>query len=163
MPLIPYDRAAAVRYAHRWAFGRNPRFYDYQELGGDCTNFASQCLYAGAPFMNYTPDFGWYYIGPNNKAPAWTGVPYFYNFLTRREESRGPVGVPADLEELRPGDFVQLRRHAGQCPGGRPQPGLRFPPPQHLLRPGDAVSPYFRKPERISPMKEKKILAAGEK
>ena len=97
MPLIPYDRDAAVRYAHRWAFSRNPRFYNFDELGGDCTNFASQCLYAGAPFMNYTPDLGWYYIGPNNKAPAWTGVPYFYNFLTRKQE------------ELLPGDFVQLR------------------------------------------------------
>ena len=93
MPLIPYDRDAAVRYAHRWAFSRNPRFYNFDELGGDCTNFASQCLYAGAPFMNYTPDLGWYYIGPNNKAPAWTG----------------PVGVSASIEELLPGDFVQLR------------------------------------------------------
>ena len=109
MPLIPYDRDAAVRYAHRWAFSRNPRFYNFDELGGDCTNFASQCLYAGAPFMNYTPDLGWYYISPNNKAPAWTGVPYFDNFLTRKQENRGPVGVSASIEELLPGDFVQLR------------------------------------------------------
>ena len=44
---IPYDRRAAVAYAHQWAYGRNPDFYDYEEIGGDCTNFASQCLYAG--------------------------------------------------------------------------------------------------------------------
>ena len=43
-----YDRRAAVLYAHRWAYGRNPAFYDYEHLGGDCTNFASQCIYAGA-------------------------------------------------------------------------------------------------------------------
>lgn len=109
MPLVPYDRAAAVRYAHRWAFGRNPRYYNFDGVGGDCTNFASQCLYAGAPVMNYTPDFGWYYISSNNKAPAWTGVPYFYHFLTRKQENRGPVGVRASLEELLPGDFIQLR------------------------------------------------------
>ena len=108
MPLIPYDRAAAVRYAHRWAFSRNPRFYNFDELGGDCTNFASQCLYAGTGIMNYTPDLGWYYIGPNNKAPAWTGVPYFYNFLTRKKENQGPVGVSASIKDLLPGDFVQL-------------------------------------------------------
>ena len=42
-----YDRRAAVLYAHRWAYGRNPAFYDYEHLGGDCTNFASQCIYAG--------------------------------------------------------------------------------------------------------------------
>ena len=56
--LQPYDRAAAVVYAHRWAFKRNPAYYDYEEIGGDCTNYASQCLYAGSGIMNYTPDFG---------------------------------------------------------------------------------------------------------
>ena len=66
---IPYDREAAVHYAHRWAYGRNPRFYNYDTLGGDCTNFASQCLYAGTGIMNYTPIYGWYYINANDKAP----------------------------------------------------------------------------------------------
>lgn len=107
--IIPYDRRAAVRYAHRWAYSRNPRFYNFDELGGDCTNFASQCLYAGTGIMNYTPTFGWYYLGSNDKAPAWTGVPYFYNFLTRPEESPGPFGVQANLRMLMPGDFAQLR------------------------------------------------------
>jgi len=107
--IIPYDREAAVQYAHRWAYDRNPRFYNYDEIGGDCTNFASQCLYAGTGVMNYTPVYGWYYIDPNNKAPAWTGVPFFYNFLVRPEESPGPFGVNADFEMLQPGDFVQFR------------------------------------------------------
>lgn len=107
--IIPYDRQAAVRYAHRWAFGRNPKFYDYEELGGDCTNFASQCLYAGTGVMNYTPTFGWYYINANDKAPAWTGVPFFFNFMTRVEESPGPFGLEASMKMLQPGDFVQFR------------------------------------------------------
>lgn len=109
---IPYDRNAAVRYAHQWAYGRNPRFYDYEEVGGDCTNFASQCLYAGTGVMNFTPDLGWYYIDANRKAPAWTGVPYFYNFLTRKDLSPGPVGVETTLDNLEPGDFIQLRFHS---------------------------------------------------
>lgn len=103
-----YNRAAAVLYAHRWAYGRNPRFYDYENLGGDCTNFASQCIYAGSGVMNFTPTFGWYYIDADQKAPAWTGVPYLYNFLTRRGTSIGPLGEPCTLEELRPGDLIQL-------------------------------------------------------
>ncbi len=107
--LIPYDRRAAVRYAHRWAYGRNPNYFDFETIGGDCTNFASQCLYQGSGVMNFTPDLGWYYIDGGDKAPAWTGVPYFYNFMTRPEETRGPVGVAASLEMLEPGDFVQLR------------------------------------------------------
>ena len=82
-----YDRKAAVLYAHQWAYGRNPRFYDYENLGGDCTNFTSQCIYAGSGIMNFTPTFGWYYIDANQKAPAWTGAPYPWNFLTRKGPS----------------------------------------------------------------------------
>ena len=106
--LLPYNRQAAVQYAHRWAYGRNPRFSDYQDLGGDCTNFASQCLYAGTGIMNFTPVYGWYYRSANEKAPAWTGVPFFKNFLLRTELSPGPAGALAAPEDVLPGDFVQL-------------------------------------------------------
>lgn len=98
-----------MAYAHRWPMSGNPRYYDYGRVGGDCTSFASQCLYAGAGIMNYTRDLGWYYLDGNRKAPAWTGVPYFYRFLLRSAPTRGPVGVPAPPEALLPGDFVQLR------------------------------------------------------
>ena len=108
MHLAPYDRRAAVLYAHRWAYGRNPAFYDYENLGGDCTNFASQCIYAGSGIMNFTPTFGWYYIDANQKAPAWTGVPYLYNFLTREEQTAGPAARPCELADLHPGDLIQL-------------------------------------------------------
>ena len=108
MRLEPYDRAAAVRYAHRWAHGRNPLYYDYENLGGDCTNFASQCLYAGSGVMDYTPTFGWYYIDANRKAPAWTGVPYLFNYLVRTRAAVGPAARDAPLRDLLPGDVVQL-------------------------------------------------------
>jgi len=106
--LHPYDRMAAVAYAHQWAFTRNPVYYDYENIGGDCTNYASQCLYAGSNIMNYTPDFGWYYIDANRKAPAWTGVEYLYRFLTRDVSSVGPAAVEASMEDMEPGDLVQL-------------------------------------------------------
>ena len=106
--LLPYDRMAAVQYARRWAYGRNPAFYDYERIGGDCTNFASQCVYAGSGVMNYEKDLGWYYIDANNKAPAWTGVEYFYRFMTRKEPSIGPVAQNASIRQLEPGDVVQL-------------------------------------------------------
>ena len=47
-----YDEAAAVAYARRWALLRNPAYLDFHGLGGDCTNFVSQCLYSGAGVMN---------------------------------------------------------------------------------------------------------------
>ena len=111
--LQDYDRKAAVQYAHRWAYGRNPAYYDYETIGGDCTNFASQCVFAGSRIMNFTPTFGWYYIDANQKAPAWTGVEYFWNFFTRETFSIGPVGEVSALEQMRPGDIVQLSFKGG--------------------------------------------------
>ena len=108
MKLVSYDRNAVVTYAGMWAYGRNPIFYDYEKLGGDCTNFASQCVYAGSKIMNFTPTYGWYYIDTNDKAPAWTGVPFFYNFMTRKEKSIGPVAIESDIAAIRPGDVIQL-------------------------------------------------------
>lgn len=112
METLLYDRRAAVEYAKKWAFRRNPAYYNFDNLGGDCTNFASQCIYAGAKVMNYTPTFGWYYINVNERAPAWTGVEYLYNFLTTNEGA-GPFGREAPLGELEPGDIVQLGRATG--------------------------------------------------
>ncbi len=109
LEMIPYNRDLAVRYAHTWAYSRNPNYYDYEFLGGDCTNYASQCLYAGVPVMNFMPTFGWYYLSGNDKAPAWTGVPFFFNFITRGERSEGPFGVETSIYGLEMGDFVQFR------------------------------------------------------
>ena len=102
-----YNRQAAVAYAQKWALERNPRYYDFQNIGGDCTNFVSQCLFAGAGVMNFTPTFGWYYLSPSNRAPAWTGVVYLYNFLTTNR-SVGPYARVVSPEEIEQGDIIQL-------------------------------------------------------
>ena len=107
-----YQREAAVAYAKKWAFGRNPAFYDFSKIGGDCTNFASQCIYAGAQVMNFTPTFGWYYKSVNDRTPSWTGVEYLYNFLTTNEGA-GPFAKEVPLDELEIGDIVQLGRETG--------------------------------------------------
>ena len=122
---IPYDRARALEYARRWAFDRNPLFFNFTGRGGDCTNFVSQCILAGCCVMNFTRDFGWYYISVDDRAPAWTGVEYFYDFITGAPDfaaenggtgpygyevpRRGMNGAPAVV----PGDVVQLADEAG--------------------------------------------------
>lgn len=105
---MPYNRENAVKYAHQWAYGRNPRFYDFSDLGGDCTNFASQCIYAGAGIMNYTPVFGWFYINLNNRTPSWTGVNELYDFLVNNTGA-GPQGKIVALNEIERGDIIQLK------------------------------------------------------
>ncbi len=116
---IPYDRQRAVEYARRWALERNPIFEDYTGIGGDCTNFVSQAIFAGTCVQNYTRDFGWYFISPENRAPAWTSVEFFYDFMTGAPEfasqngGTGPFGFPIPLGDVQPGDVVQLADEAG--------------------------------------------------
>jgi len=107
-----YDRKHALDYARRWALRRNPLFYDFKGIGGDCTSFVSQCLFAGCCTMNFTETFGWYYISIDERAPAWTGVEYLYNFLTTNREE-GPCGEETDVSRLELGDVVQLGRADG--------------------------------------------------
>lgn len=112
MRILDYDRQAAFAYAKRWAFGRNPAFYDFQKIGGDCTNYASQCIYAGAKVMNFTPTFGWFYKSANDRTPSWTGVEYLYNFLVNNE-GVGPFAEEVTLDKLEVGDIVQLGSGTG--------------------------------------------------
>lgn len=109
---LPYDRAAAVAYARRWAMNRNPAYYDFEKIGGDCTNFASQSIYAGAQTMNFTPVMGWYYRSSYDRSPSWTGVKYLYHFLTTNK-SVGPFGHVVPQNEAMPGDIVQLGTSSG--------------------------------------------------
>ncbi len=115
----PYDRARAVEYARRWALDRNPLFANFTGQGGDCTNFVSQCVYAGSCVMNLTPDFGWYYISVDERAPAWSGVEYFYDFMVGSQSfasQNGGVGPYATERPRRyamPGDVLQLADRSG--------------------------------------------------
>ena len=134
MKIIEYDRDAAVAYARQWAFARNPQYYDFSRIGGDCTNFASQCLFAGCKVMNFTPDIGWYYRSQDDRSAAWTGVEYFYNFLTGNfgngfgnpfvqnhaekygnviGNGSGPFAIVTELADLEIGDFIQFGRGTG--------------------------------------------------
>ena len=114
-----YNRARAVEYARRWALSRNPLFVDYTGRGGDCTNFVSQCIYAGSCQMNFTTDFGWYFITPNDRAPAWTGVEQFYDFMTgnpqfvTQNRGIGPYGIEVGADGVFEGDVVQLADSSG--------------------------------------------------
>lgn len=109
MPLevYAYDREKALDYAHRWAYERNPRYLNFESLGGDCTNFASQILFAGSGVMNYTPVYGWFYIDSYRRTASWTGVEFLRNFLVGNK-GEGPFGRETDISEIEPGDIIQL-------------------------------------------------------
>ncbi len=107
-----YNRQQAVAYARRWALSNNPCFGNFSEIGGDCTAFVSQALFAGSGVMNFTPVYGWYYVSLSDRTPSWSGVEYLYNFLTTNTQ-RAVFGHEADVSETMPGDVIQLMNETG--------------------------------------------------
>lgn len=105
---MSYNREVACQYALKYALGRNKEYYDFSALGGDCTNFVSQCVYAGLGKMDFRYN-GWYYIDLNNRSPSWTGVEEFGNYLLNNEREI-ISGRIVDFDEVEIGDVIQLRQ-----------------------------------------------------
>ncbi len=69
--------------------------------------------------MDPTETFGWYYINVDDRAPAWTGVNEFYDFITGKGDfppkiaRLGPYGSEVMRENLDMGDAIQLANEEG--------------------------------------------------
>ena len=96
---VRYDREAAAAYARRWALSRNPAFGDFTGLGGDCANFASQCLWTGWGWMTAA----WHYHSMEDRTPSWSGV----RFLRRWLLDSGYAEV-CETIEAEVGDLIML-------------------------------------------------------
>ncbi|HHV62398.1 MAG TPA: hypothetical protein GXX51_07150 [Firmicutes bacterium] len=117
---VVYDRRAAVAYANKYCgvktrdgkrFGYNPRYKDYTDLGGDCTNFISQVL--GDREGGRLPmDDIWYYdftSGDNGKgSSAWTETEPFRDYLLAS-------GIARCLAR---GDYYSVTRQTREFPRG---------------------------------------------
>ena len=44
---LSYNPIASVNYARKYCNTYNPKYYNYNPMGGDCANFVSQCMAAG--------------------------------------------------------------------------------------------------------------------
>ncbi|MGG2198072.1 MULTISPECIES: amidase domain-containing protein [Paenibacillus] len=98
-----YNRYAAAFYADLWWDKENPAFLTFEV---DCTNYVSQCLFAGGAPMNYTGkrDSGWWYKGRAGGQELWSfswsvanSLPFY--LLTSRRGLRGQeVFAPQDLD-----------------------------------------------------------------
>lgn len=106
MRIIEFNRKKAIQYARNWAMSRNPKYYNYDAVGGDCTSFVSQIIYEGSGIMNYGLN-GWYYRNGNDKSPSWSGVEYLYRFLVNNK-TVGPYGKEVQIGQIDKGDIVQL-------------------------------------------------------
>ena len=102
-----YNRILAINYAKKWALTRNPKYYNFDPVGGDCTSFVSQCLYTGSQKMNYSSNNGWYYNNGYDKSPSWSGVEFLYKFLVTNK-GIGPRGKEVSQSQIEAGDIAQL-------------------------------------------------------
>lgn len=112
-----YDINKAVAYALKYALEINPKFGNYEKWGGDCTNYVSQCLYAGDipfDFEGIDARYHWYWYSESKRTPSWTAANSlrFYmennNTNSMGELSLGLKAVPIAWAQLLRGDVVQL-------------------------------------------------------
>lgn len=97
-----YDRVQAVQHAAQWWNGFNPVFRRFRD---DCTNFISQCLWAGGMPMEATErrDKGWWY---RHEDEGWSFSWTVAHSLRWYLETSGR-GVPRGAaRELDPGDVI---------------------------------------------------------
>lgn len=103
-----YNANAAVSYAKKYAESPNKKYYDFSNDGGDCTNFVSQCVNAGGLRQARG---SWHYNNVNDRSPAWTGAPQFFNYWVNE---RGVTNIQGRYKsdiapQAEAGDVIQYR------------------------------------------------------
>ena len=157
--LLRYDRPAAVAYAHRWAYGRNPRYYDYERVG----RLHQLCLpmpvrRGGDHELHAGP--GLVLSGRQPQGSSLDGRALLLPISDPERAQPGPGGGPGSAGAAASGDFVQLRFDApefGHTPvvvevGSPPaldrilvaahSQDADLRPSKYLLLPGDPGDPY---------------------
>lgn len=105
---VRYDRKEAARYADLWWDQTNPAYLTFEV---DCTNYVSQCLFAGGAPMNYTGkrESGWWYSGMEGSRELWSyswAVAHaLQSYLPRGRRYLGGTEVNS-AGELLPGDVI---------------------------------------------------------
>ncbi|HEY4600040.1 MAG TPA: amidase domain-containing protein [Cerasibacillus sp.] len=101
--VFKYDRLKAVQYAERWWNSYHPNF---RQFDVDCTNYVSQCLYAGGALMWGSPvrNRGWWYR-QDNWSYSWAVAHSMRWYLSGA--SQGIKGIEkSSPEQLLPGDVI---------------------------------------------------------
>ncbi|MBS1401985.1 MAG: hypothetical protein HPZ79_03245 [Oscillospiraceae bacterium] len=81
VPSFAYSRTNAVNYANTYALSCNPN-HKYFTRGGNCTNFVSQCMYAGGVKTDSTWNFTQGVVSTyNTYTRAWTVADELKNYI----------------------------------------------------------------------------------
>lgn len=107
---VRYRREEAAAYADRWWKDGNPEFEIFEV---DCTNYVSQCLFAGGAPINYTGkrETGWWYKGYNGTQEWWSFSWAVSDSLERYLSAQRSSGLRAEAverpDQLSLGDVIQ--------------------------------------------------------
>ncbi|MDT3428497.1 hypothetical protein J2Z22_004089 [Paenibacillus forsythiae] len=107
---VRYRREDAAAYADRWWNENNP---EYETFAVDCTNYVSQCLFAGGAPINYTGkrETGWWYKGYVGGQEGWSFSWAVSDSLRRYLDGERRFGLRAETverpEQLMLGDVIQ--------------------------------------------------------
>ncbi len=106
-----YSRSKAVTYAVKYALNYNPNYPDYNgATGGDCTNYISQCLYAGGikqHYGTYGSYNSWYFKSDRDRSGSWTKASYFQKYI-HGNNSKISATFPSSWYGVEEGDIIQI-------------------------------------------------------
>lgn len=122
MKVGSYNRDNVYRYALNWYNGINRAQYgDFTDLGGDCTNFVSQCIHAGGIPMDTVGPYYWKYYGmtPNEtsntigRSASWTGAQQFKSYAQNNSGYGLNATLQGSIYGMDTGDVVLLNNSSG--------------------------------------------------
>lgn len=124
-----YNRAAAKAYIDRWWSSRNSVWGNFDNFGGDCTNWISQIINAGGVPEDKAGSYQWYWDNmnaprtspPYTRSASWTGVDELWSYIQGNTANNGPNGPQGQswtgssgLTQVTTGDFIQLKDSSGK-------------------------------------------------
>ena len=112
----PYDREAAVAYAHQWVEDRSPDWEDYSQDGGNCQNYASQVLLAGGIPMDIQGNYIWKWYDDTvsnrntsyGRSSSWSGVKQFMDYASGNTGFGLVAEMNAPYDTGEPGDLIHM-------------------------------------------------------
>ncbi|MFI9585497.1 amidase domain-containing protein [Streptomyces sp. NPDC052236] len=101
-----YNYTAMATYAEKHWKNYNPEYRSFSSAGGDCTNFVSQSLKAGAwkPVTTSNEDYGTWHYGTSGQSVSWIGVNEWSWFTQTAKRST----ALANVYQLDIGDVMQM-------------------------------------------------------
>lgn len=111
-----YDREKAVLYSYEYFHLRNDKWHDFSLEGGNCQNYASQCLYEGGIPMDYYDEQQWKYYGnyidydndSSGRTRSWVSVTDFNEYARENEDYGLVADVDVNIYYAQPGDLIQV-------------------------------------------------------